>query len=130
MKTIKQTRREARQLFHLCLVDGRLDEDRARLVVNRVIEARRRGFIAVLSDLQRLVRLERARYMAKVESAAPLPEELRTSVRSGLARTYGTGIVTSFFHNPALIGGMRVKVGSDVYDGSVRAKLAALEKRF
>ncbi len=130
MKTIKQTKREARQLFHLCLVGGRLDEGRTRLVVNRVIESRRRGYIAVLSDFLRLVRLERARYTAQVESAVPLAEELRTSVRSGLERSYGPGIVTSFIHNPALIGGMRVKVGSDVYDGSVRAKLAALEKRF
>jgi len=36
----------------------------------------------------------------------------------------------SFAHSPALIGGMRVKVGSDVYDGSVQARLATLEARF
>ena len=43
---------------------------------------------------------------------------------------YGPGISTSFAHNPALIGGMRIHVGSDVYDGSVRAGLDALEKSF
>ena len=37
---------------------------------------------------------------------------------------------TIFGHRPALIGGMRIQVGSDVYDGSVRAGLAALEKKF
>jgi F-type H+-transporting ATPase subunit delta len=36
----------------------------------------------------------------------------------------------SFIHSPALIGGMRIKVGSDVYDGSVQARLSALEERF
>jgi F-type H+-transporting ATPase subunit delta len=60
----------------------------------------------------------------------PLPEDLRASVQTGLARTYGPGISTSFAHNPELIGGMRIKVGSDVYDGSVRARLAELEKSF
>ena len=130
MKTTRQARQEAKQLFRLCLVNGRLDEGRTRLVVNRVIESGRRGSLAVLSHFQRLVRLEHARYTALIESAAPLPDELRVSVRSGLERVYGPGIATSFVQNPALIAGMRIKVGSDVYDGSVRARLAALEKRF
>jgi F-type H+-transporting ATPase subunit delta len=60
----------------------------------------------------------------------PLPEDLRVSVQTGLARTYGPGISASFAQNPGLIGGMRIKVGSDVYDGSVRARLAELEKNF
>jgi F-type H+-transporting ATPase subunit delta len=32
--------------------------------------------------------------------------------------------------NPALIGGMRIQVSSDVYDGSVRAGLESLQKSF
>jgi F-type H+-transporting ATPase subunit delta len=76
------------------------------------------------------VKLDLARHTAQVESAVPLPEDLRASVQAGLARTYGLGISASFAHNPGLIGGMRIKVGSDVYDGSVRARLAALEKGF
>jgi F-type H+-transporting ATPase subunit delta len=42
---------------------------------------------------------------------------------------YGAGVEATFTENPALIGGMRIKVGSDVYDDSVRARLAALEAR-
>ena len=130
MKTTKQTRREARQLFRLCLVDGRLDEGRTRLVVSRVMEAHRRDCIALLSHFRRLVRLERARYTARIESAVPLPDELRERIQAGLERSYGPGVIASFAHDPALIGGMRIKVGSDVFDGSVRAGLAALEKNF
>jgi len=59
-----------------------------------------------------------------------LPADLQANVLSNLERVYGQGMSTSFAHNPALIGGMRIKVGSDVYDGSVRAGLAALEKNF
>ena len=43
---------------------------------------------------------------------------------------YGPGISTSFAETSALIGGMRIRVGSDVYDGSVKAGLVALEKSF
>ena len=130
MKTTRQIKREAKRLFHFCLVNGLLDEARTRQVVQRIIDAKRRGGLAFLSDFQRLVKLDSARHTAKVESAIPLPEDLRLSVQTGLASRYGPGISASFAHNPELIGGMRIKVGSDVYDGSVRARLAELEKNF
>ena len=130
MKTNRQTKREAKRLFRFCLVNGLLDEARTRQVVQGIMDAKRRGGLALLSHFQRLVKLDLARRTAQVESAMPLPEDLRASVQAGLARTYGPGISTSFAHNPGLIGGMRIKVGSDVYDGSVRARLAALEKGF
>jgi len=130
MKTTRQTKREAMRLFRLCFVNGLLDEGRTRQVVQRVIEAKRRGGLAILAHFQRLVKLEVARHTAEVESAMPLPADLHENIQAGLGRTYGPGIRASFTHNPALIGGMRIKVGSDVYDGSVLARLAALEKSF
>jgi len=130
MKTTRQTKREAKRLFRLCLVNGLLDESCVRQVVQRIIDAKRRDGLALLSHFQRLVKLDSARHRAEVESAMPLPEDLRARVQAGLVRTYGPGIRTSFAHNPGLIGGMRIKVGSDVYDGSVRARLAELEKNF
>ena len=130
MRTTRRTRRAARRLYRACVVGGLLDDARARQVVDRVAGARRRGSLAFLSHFQRLVQLDRARHQAVVESATPLPPDLRASVESGVARVYGPGVSTSFADNPALIGGMRVKVGSDVYDGSVRAALLTLEERF
>ncbi|SRR6266446_4945403 len=130
MKISKQTKREAKQLFRSCRVNGLLDEDRARLVVQRVVAAKPRGFLAVLSHFQRLLKLDIERRTAKVESAAPLAPELRADLQSRLAALYGPGLATSFAQNPALIGGLRVKVGSDVYDGSVQARLAALQESF
>jgi F-type H+-transporting ATPase subunit delta len=111
-------------------VDGLLDAVRARQIVEGVAGAHRRASLAILSHFQRLVRLDVARHLALVESAIALPPDLRTSVEAGVARTYGRGVSTSFAENPALIGGMRVKVGSDVYDGSILAALHALEERF
>jgi F-type H+-transporting ATPase subunit delta len=130
MKTTRQTKREAERLFRLCLVNGFLDEGRARQVVQSVIQAKRRGDLALLSHLGRLLKLEWARHRAEVESAVPAPADLRASIQAGLARAYGPSIRVSFVHNPGLIGGMRIQVGSDVYDGSLRARLAGLEKNF
>ena len=130
MKMTTTIRREAKRFFHLCLVNGTLDEQRVRQVVERVLESRPRGYLVLLGELQRLIKLDRTAHTAEVESAEPLPDDLRLRVQTGLEEMYGAGISTSFVRNPALIGGMRIKVGSDVYDGSVRAELDALEKRF
>ena len=130
MKTSKQTIPEAKKLFRLCLPNGSLDEDRVRHVVQRVIESKRRGYLVLLSRFQRLVKLDDDRHTAEVNSAVPLPADLRASVQAGLESVYGPGIDILFAYRPALIGGMRVKVGSDVYDGSVQSQLAALEKGF
>jgi F-type H+-transporting ATPase subunit delta len=129
MKATRRTRRAARQLYRLCLVDGALDAKRARLVADWLVTSRRRGALPALSGFLRLVRLDRDRRTARVESAAPLAEPARERIRSGLARTYGASLEASFAENPALIGGVRVRVGSDVFDGTIRARLAALQAR-
>jgi F-type H+-transporting ATPase subunit delta len=130
MKSTKQAAREARQLFRLCLVNGSLDEARVQEAVQGVLQSKRRGGYLLLSRFLRLLKIERSRHTAEVESAALLPPDLQDIVRAGVARVYGPGISISFAQIPALIGGMRIKVGSDVYDGSVKAGLDALEKRF
>jgi len=130
MKTARQIERDAKHLYRLCLVDGSLDENRVRKIIRKVLESKRRGWVALLSHFERLVRLDCSQRTAKVESATPLPADFRASVGADLERVYGPKLSISFAHKPALIGGMRIKVGSDVYDNSVKAKLAALESRF
>jgi len=130
MKGSKQVLREAKQLFRCCLVDGRLNEPRVRQAVQKVLQVKPRSYLQLLAQFKRLVKLDLERRDAHVESATVLAPDLEATVRSTLARTYGDGLSITFTHNPALIGGMRVKVGSDVYDGSIRARLAALEESF
>jgi F-type H+-transporting ATPase subunit delta len=130
MKSKRRTRQEARRLFRACLEDGILDEGRARRVAARIAGTRRRESLSILSHFRRLVRLEQGRHQAVVESAGVLPPDLRATIERGLLRAYGPGLHTSFSVEPSLIGGVCVKVASDVYDGSVRAALAALQDRF
>lgn len=130
MKTSKQARREAKGLFQSCLVNGLLDEHRVRQAVRTVIAKRPRGYLAMLSYFERLVKLDLARRSARVESPADLTPAIQAAIRASLARRYGPGLSFSFVPNPALIAGLRVRVGSDVYDGSIRGRLAALQGSF
>ena len=130
MKISKQNRREAKELFRSCVNNGLLDENRVRQAVQAVLTQKPRGYLAILSHLQRLVKLDLDRRTAKVESAVPLAPDQQSVVQAGLVRRYGAGLNLSFSANPALIGGLRVQVGSDVYDGSIRARLAALSESF
>jgi F-type H+-transporting ATPase subunit delta len=130
MKSTREIKREAKHLFRLCFVNGSLDEDRVRSVLQGILGSKRRGSLPLAGQFQRLVVLDRLSHMAKVESAVPLPEDLQANVQASLVRAYGPELNTSFADNPTLIGGMRIRVSSDVYDGSIKGGLDALENRF
>ena len=130
MKISKQAQRNARELFRCCMVNGVLDEDRVRRAVALVLAQRPRGYIEILSRLQRLVKLDLERRTTRVESVTPLPLDLKAKVTNQLKKIYGAGMSVSYVQNPALIGGLRIQAGSDLYDGSVRARLNALAQQF
>ncbi|MCX6886755.1 MAG: F0F1 ATP synthase subunit delta [Verrucomicrobiota bacterium] len=130
MKIPKQARREAKHLFRACIVGSVLDESRVRETVKKVIEVKPRGYLAILTQFQRLVKLDLERRKAVVESAVPLGQDLQDLVRANLAKAHGPALNVSFLQNESLIGGLRIKVGSDVYDGSIQARLKALEESF
>jgi F-type H+-transporting ATPase subunit delta len=130
MKISKQARREAKELFRSCVNNGLLDEGRVRQAVPAVLAQKPRGYVAILTHFQRLVKLDLDRRTAKVESAAALTPPEQAAIEANLAQRYGGGLSLSFAQNAALLGGLRVQVGSDVYDGSVRARLEALRESF
>jgi len=130
MRAPKQARKQAEQLYQLCLVKGLLDEKRGEQVLQGIVETKPRGYLGILWHFRRLVEQYRDARAAKVESARTLPEDTRARLQAELARVYGEGLAISFREDPTLIGGMRIKVGSDVYDGTVRGRLATLERSF
>jgi F-type H+-transporting ATPase subunit delta len=130
MKITKKAKREAKRLYRFCLLNGLLDENRARQVVRGVVATDERDCLPVLTHFLRLVTLDCAQHTAIIESATPLPADLQAIVETELANRYGLGLTMAFAQRPELIGGMRIQVGCDVYDGSVRAGLEALEKSF
>jgi len=130
MKISKQALRETRQLFRSCQVNGLLDEARVRQAVALLLVKKTRGYVEILARLHRLVKLDVERHTARVESAAPLAADQQAQVAARLQKIYGAGLNLSFTQNAALLGGLRIQVGSDLYDGSVKTKLEMLEQNF
>lgn len=130
MSSSKQIRREAKQLFKLCLVNGQLDEGRARQIVTHVLESKPRSYLVILKHFQRLLKIEILRRTARVETATAIAPDLQSAIQANLTRVYGAGLTFDFAPNAELIGGMRIRVGSDVYDGSVRGRLDDLKEKF
>lgn len=130
MKISKQSQRGARQLFRSCLVDDLLDEARARRAVALLLEKKPRGYLEILTRFQRLVQLNLEQHAASVESAATLPADLQNTVASQIKNRYGPSVAVTFSQNPALLGGLRIQVGSDLYDGSVKTRLDKLQEAF
>ncbi|HUB87429.1 MAG TPA: F0F1 ATP synthase subunit delta [Verrucomicrobiae bacterium] len=130
MKISKLALREARQLFRSCFVNGLLDEPRVRQAVSQVLAQKPRGYLEILTRFERLVRLDLEQHAARVESAAPLPPDFQNEAATRIKNKYGPGVSISFGANPALIGGLRIQVGSDLYDGSIKARLKKLEQTF
>jgi F-type H+-transporting ATPase subunit delta len=130
MKISKQAQRDARQLFRDCQVNNLLDENRVRQTVSLLSEKKPRGYVEILSRLHRLVKLDLERRAARVESALPLPADLQADVTNNIKKIYGDGVNIVFGQNPALLGGLRIQVGSDLYDGSVQTKLNQLAQSF
>jgi F-type H+-transporting ATPase subunit delta len=127
MKISKEARRSSRQLFKACLVNGKLDEARVRDVVAKVSQAKPRAYMGILNNFSSLIRAELERQSAIVESATPLTADLQSSLKTSLSQKYGRELTLQFQTRPELLGGIRVKVGSDVWDGSVKARLEALQ---
>ena len=130
MRISKQARRDAKHLFLSCQSNGLLSEDRARQAVSQVIARKPRYYQAILAHFKRLVRQDIERRTARIETVIPLLPESRSALQASLARRYGGGLEYVYAQNAALVGGARIQVGSDVYDGSIRARLAGLQETF
>ena len=130
MKISKVAAATARRLYGQCQVNGQLDDNKLRDLVSKLIAAQPRDYRAILAAIQRLARLEMARREVLVESATALSASEGQRISAGLAKDYGDKLTIQFKTNPELLGGLSIKVGDDVFDGSVKGRLDRLSKAF
>lgn len=82
----------------------------------------------ITNDFQRLLDASRGIERAQVTSAVPLNEDTREIIGQRLSRLIGKDIVVEFSISPGLIGGLLVRVGDKLLDGSTRTTLDSLRK--
>ncbi len=122
----KQAQQLARQLFRLTIVDGDVSAERVAGVLEYIEKHRPAHPHAVLTGLHRLVAAEMARGQAVVEHAGPINPATLTSVAANLSTKYARKITPVAKRNDALLAGLRVRVGDDVYESSVAGQLETL----
>ncbi|MEY2500390.1 MAG: F-type H+-transporting ATPase subunit delta [Verrucomicrobiota bacterium] len=129
MKITKEIRQSAKQLLRASFTDGQLDSGRISTLVKSLIEKKPRHYIQALEAYQRLLRLEIEKRTATIETATELSGEAGQQIVDNLKRKYGSDLAARFVVTPDLLGGMRIRVGSDVWDSSVRNRLHRLQQQ-
>jgi F-type H+-transporting ATPase subunit delta len=127
MKINKEIRRLSREMLRASFTDGQLDPGRISSLVDSIIAKKPRHYIDVLKNYRRLLRLELEKRMAKIETANEVDSTTSSELVTNLKKKYGSNLTAEFVVNPQLLGGMRIRVGNDVWDGSVRHRLERLE---
>jgi F-type H+-transporting ATPase subunit delta len=127
MKINKEIRAMSKDLLRASFTDGQLDQGRVNSLVRSLLEKKPRNYLAILDAYKRLLRLEVEKRTATIESANELAPDIARGLVDNLKRRYGPDLTTKFVVNPDLLGGMRIRVGSDVWDSSVRNRLQRLE---
>ena len=146
LQAFDATLRSSHEL-HNALLTPAVPGSRKKAVVGRIADMLglsriARNFLFVLVDHRRIGLLteilhrfevvvdERLGFArAEVASARELTEEQRGALNRQLERVTGKRIRARYAVDGALIGGVVARIGSTVYDGSVRGQLSSLEKR-
>lgn len=128
MKINKEVRQVGREMLRASFDDGQFDRGKIASLVQSVIAKKPRHYLDILHYYKRLLRLEIGKRHAKIESALPLAPQTATAVLERLKKRYGADLTSEFAVDPTLLGGIRVRVGSDVWDGTLRNRLQRLEQ--
>jgi F-type H+-transporting ATPase subunit delta len=129
MKINKEIRRLSREMLRASFTDGQLDSGRIAALVDSLIARKPRNYIDVLKNYRRLLRLEVEKRRARIETASDVDREATSKIVENLKKRYGDDLTTEFVVDPQLLGGMRIRVGSDVWDGTVRNRLERLQQQ-
>lgn len=128
MKITKEVQAQARRLVRLCTdAGGLLQEQAVRQVATAISTEKPRNYLALLHAFTELVRLAEARRTVTVTSAVPLTSSEQDAICRKLNARQG-GLEYIWQTDPELLGGMTVKVGDNLTDASLRARIERLSR--
>ena len=126
MAATKQTKLLAKQLFKLSVVNGEVSAERVAGVLGWVEKHAPRQSLALLKAYHHRIAAELAKSRAIVEHAGSVNAAALAAIEAAMTKKYSRKVTAVAKPNAALLAGMRVRVGSDVYESSVAGQLAAL----
>jgi F-type H+-transporting ATPase subunit delta len=115
------------------LLDGVLPPDTDVAVRNLLYTMMQRGDLGAIAEVEdglriRMAQAETGPIPAEITSAMPLSEQQRSALESTLGAQYGPALDFSYRVDPTILGGMIVRVGDKLIDGSVASRLAAMKQ--
>jgi F-type H+-transporting ATPase subunit delta len=110
----------------LSVADGALSPERVAGVLAYVEKHRPAQPLLVLKTYRRLVTIELSRGQAQIEHAGGVSDQILQTIAAALAKKYGRPLTAVAAPNSALLAGLRVRVGDDVYESSIANQLAGL----
>ena len=116
----------ARQLFKMSVVGGSVSAERVGGVLAYLEKNRPSNPVMVLKAYQRLVSAEVAKGVALVEHAGAINDAMLASIAAAMTKKYGRPVTAQAKPSPALLAGIRIHVGDDIYESSVAGQLASL----
>lgn len=126
MAADKQTKLLAKQLFKLSVVNGEVSADRVAGVLGWIEKTQPRHPLALLQLYHRHIANEVAKSRAVVEHAGQVGAATLASIEAAMTKKYARKVTAVAQPNAALLAGLRVRIGSDIYESSVAGQLAAL----
>jgi F-type H+-transporting ATPase subunit delta len=111
------------------LLAGKAAPETIRLVTEAVTNPLGRSLDVSLEDYAGLAARRRERLVAEVHVAVPLTDSQRERLAASLARAYGHQVHLNVVLDPKVAGGMTVRVGDELIDGSLATRLAEAGRR-
>jgi F-type H+-transporting ATPase subunit delta len=127
MKLSKEARQGAKALHRCCVGPAGVDAPRVTAVLKEIAGKKPAHAAQILHEFHRLIRLELDKQTAHVETARSVDARTRAGLESSIRAKFGTHVGVHFSEQPELISGVRVRLGSDVWDANVRERLKNLE---
>jgi F-type H+-transporting ATPase subunit delta len=110
------------------LITGKVTDAALRLITQAAAHPRGRSLDASLESYANLAAELRERLVAEVRVAVPLTDEQRSRLAAALAAAYGHDVHLNIVLDPEVLGGMSVRVGDELINGSIASRLAELRR--
>jgi F-type H+-transporting ATPase subunit delta len=111
------------------LLDGKVTPEALRLISEAAVSPLGRSLDLSLEEYARLAARRRARLVAEVHVAVALTDAQRNRLVAALSATYGHEVYLNVVLDPRVTGGMTVRVGDELIDGSVATRLAEARRK-